>query len=635
MKKITAEKIELLKRCAKQYEANGKSDLTDAEYDALMEEVRKENPSFDIVGAELDEEHIYGQKIKHEVIFGSLNKCPNIDSFLDWIKKSYSDTKSLVFVVQNKIDGLAMGCVYKGGDLQTVATRGDSAEGVDVTSNGKFIEGIPLKIKCKDDVEIRGECYKDRSDFYKNWVGEYENPRNFCSGSVNQSNPEITKERGLSFLAYEVVRKDFAKEIDKIGFLSDNKFNTLEKSTLVIKNSSPEEIAEKVKEFMDSTDRDALPYSIDGIVVKINDLSIKREMGCVSEGRKPRANMAVKFPCQQVVTTIKSVEFSVGKNGKLAPVAILEPVRLNETTVKKVTLHNIKFIEEKKLKIGSEILIQKSGEIIPYCVRKISDTKNATPILIPSTCPSCSEKVERNSTGVDLVCNNLNCVGQLNNRIEYYLKELGIKGIGENTIGALIQGSYIKSISDMYNLLPHKDELSEVFGNKAFANILEAMNGVTEVSLPTFISALSIANIGTMSSKLPVTTIEEVDKLTEEDIIAIDGFGPTKSKSFVSGWKKMRSEISELLKHIKIKEASMKSKKGSKLDGLSFCITGTLSKTRNEFVQDIENAGGRFSSSVGKSLNYLICGEDCGSKKDKAEKLGVKTISESEFNKML
>jgi DNA ligase (NAD+) len=385
---------------------------------------------------------------------------------------------------------------------------------------------------------------------------------------------------------------------------------------------------------MDSIDRNTLSYDIDGIVFKLNDISDAQAMGANSEGRKPKSNRAVKFPLQQVPAEIKEISWTIGKTGKLVPVAILFPVKLNDTTVQRVTLHNVKFIEEMELKIGSEILIQKAGEIIPYCVRKLSDKAHAKPISTPIFCPACQNKLEWDETHTTKLCSNISCHSQVGAKIEYFCKTLDIKGIGSSTIDTLIEKKRVKSISDMYDLSIYMSELKEVFGDRAFEVILEAMASVKEISLAKFIQSLSIANIGTMSKSIVeiAPTIKDIDKLTENDMLSISGFGSVKAKNFIEGWKSMRSEIDKILKHIKIEEKKLNS---NKLGNKSYCITGTLSKGRSEFQAIIEANGGKVASSVSAKLDYLICGEDCGSKKDKAEKLGVKTISEKEFMKMI
>jgi len=632
------EKILFLRKCASEYEATGKSKISDAEYDALYEEAKTEDPDndfFDEVGGSLQESHIYGEKVVHKVTMGSLQKCPNIEtSFKGWLILTYPSGKKLNFVVQHKIDGLSLGCIYKDGKLQTVVTRGDGDTGVDVTRNAKFVGGIPETIGCKDDVEVRGECYKDREDFYTNWVGEYENPRNFTSGAINQKDANVTKERGLDFIAYEVVRKDFDTEEDKIDFLKKNGFANLSSSTLIIKNGTHETVLSDVRSYMNNIQRDKLPYSIDGIVVKVNGTSIKNELGYVSSGKKPRANVAVKFPCEQVVTTIEDVEYAVGRIGSMSIVGLLKPVRLNETTVKRVSLHNFKFIEELGLKIGSEILLQKSGEIIPYVVRKVSDTKGATPIVIPTVCPSCNGKLEWDDTHTTKFCHNPNCPSQLVSKIDHWFKTIGVKGIGEGIITKLVEGKFVYSLADMYNLTRHKAKLGDLMGKTTTQNILLAIEAVNELTLAKFIEALGIGKIGTMSSRITdmAGTVEAIDDLKANDLLAIDGFAEIKANNFIDGWKAQREEITELLGFITIKEKKMKS---GGLNGKSFCITGTLSKGRKEFIEMIEENGGRFSSSVNAKLDYLICGEECGSKKDKAEKLGIKIIEEKDFLKMI
>lgn len=643
-----------LEYCANLYETNGTSPISDAEYDKEYYAIQAIDPNWDIVGG-IAEDHVYGTKVKHKVICGSLLKDPDPETFLNSFSSIYSgiDLSQHTFALQYKVDGSAMCCVYNDGTLQHVITRGrDGISGVDVTSNGKFIKGIPSTIPYKGEVEFRGECYKDRVDFYKNWAGEYENPRNFTAGSINQKDPEITKERGLDFVAYEVVRKDFDTEKDKLKFIVENGFPNLEDSTRFTKPGlTMQQVARAVKVYMDRIDRSNLPFDIDGVVVKLNDIKVAQSLGTVSGGRKPKASRAIKFPCEQKETHITGVEYDIGRTGAITIVGLLEPVRLAQTTVKRVTLHNFDFIKKNGLSIGATVLLQKSGDIIPYIVRKTKDGN--TPIILPKNCPACGDELVWDSNNVTLHCNNPACVAQINRSIEHWFKKIGVMGIGKGIIGRLTDekilswdnAPIIDCLSDMYWKLDNdrKTEhpfrkyayLKDQFGERAFEKIVESVHSVKEVSLAKFIEALGIANVGTMSNRITdiAPTIEDVDKLTADDLMNIDGFGDKKSYGFIKAWNKNRKEIETLLEFVNIVEAKLDS---DKLAGKKFCFTGSFSNpTRKEMEQIVVDNGGQ-KSSVSKNLTALVWdGEIDGGKVQKAKSLGVQVMTQEEFMSLL
>jgi len=647
------ERKAFIQYCADKYETDGSSPISDPEYDKEYYAIQAIDSDWDVVGG-MDEDHIYGTKVKHKVVCGSLLKDPNTEAFLKSVKALYAgqDISKLRFMLQLKIDGSAMCCVYDNGKLQNVITRGrDGWHGVDVTANGKYINGIPATIPCKDNVEVRGECYKPRGDFYKNWYPEYKNPRNFTAGSINQKDPLVTKERGLSFIGYEEVRKDFETEEEKMKFISDNGFTNLSESTKFTKNGLTfEQLARAIQIFMDGIDRPNLPFDIDGVVVKLDHIATAKAMGSVSGGKKPKANRAVKFPCEQKETELIGVEYSVGRTGAVTIVGLLTPVKLSGTTVQRVALCNFDNIEKQGLKIGCTVLLQKSGDIIPYIVKKTKDgTKD---IEVPDVCPACGGEVKWDANRVTVHCQNDVCVAKINRSIEHWFKKIGVLGLGKGIISKLTSEEelswddkpIIARISDMYWKLDNDrktehpfrkyDYLKEQFGDKAFENIKESVVSVKEITLAKFIEALGIANVGTMAKDIVAIapTIQDVDVLTAEELMKVEGFAAKKSYGFVNGWENSRQEIARLLKFINIVEPQLDS---NKLGGKSFCVTGTLSKGRKEVQADIESNGGVVKGSVGKDLDYLVCGEDAGSKEDKAKALGVKIISEEELVEMM
>jgi DNA ligase (NAD+) len=632
MSKTMEQRIAYLKLCSNDYYTTGKSELTDAEYDVEYDALKDLAPTHTFFGevGGIDESHLYGTKVQHEVVMGSLNKSKDVDDFLMWLQATYKET--IEVVLQHKVDGLSLGCTYKNGMLQRAVTRGDGITGVDVTPNAKFVQGVLPTIDSKDKVEVRGECYKDRQDFYRDWAGEYANPRNFTAGSINQKNPKVTEERGLSFVAYEVVGKDFATETQKLKFIMDNGFINLRESTKKI-TGDVKEVAAGVKQYMDAIDRSKLPYDIDGIVVKINDIKKAKALGSTNEGKRPRANRAVKFACEQRVTSVVDIEWNIGRTGQLTPVGLLKPVELGGTIVKRVSLHNIKFMSELKLRPNAKVLLQKSGDIIPYVVKMVQDGSGQ--FRLPSHCPSCNSILEWDETKTTKWCHSSSCPAQLASTIEHWFKKLGVKGIGSGIIEKLLGSATVNSIADMYDLERHAPDLSELFGAKAFQNIVESVNSVREVSLAKFIESLGIGQIGRMSKDIAAIapTVDKIDALKVSDIATLDGFAETKAKSFVNGWQQQRKEIEKLLKHISLIEVKADS---NRLTGKKFCFTGSFDNPKRKDMEASVEANGGNLSSVSKNLTALVWdGEMQGSKIDKAKKLGIKIINQQQFLDML
>ena len=649
MSKSIEERINNLKHCAELYETNGTSPLTDDEFDAEKEACQKimpEHPYFVEVGG-IAEEHIYGTKIAHTYIMGSLCKDPNADLFGEWFEKTFGKAiDKVVAILELKVDGSSFCLKYQDGKFIQGVSRGNGIVGIDYSNNVRYIRGFKDKINAKGYVEIKGEIYKNKNDFIsERWLEKgFKNARNMASGSVNQKDPLETKRRNLDFVAYEVRGIDFKTETEKSQFLADNGFETIRNYTnrITCKGKTVKEIVNMVKEFMRKVDRNTLPFLVDGIVFKLDNIEWAESLGTTDGGRRPKSSRAIKFETEKKPTALNDVEWGIGRVGTLTMVGLLTPVELAGTTVSRCTLCNLKEMERLGItKLGCIVEIAKQGDIIPKVLRMIK--AGDRPLVIPTECPSCESELEWDATHTTKVCTNEACPAQLDKSIEHWFKKIEVLGIGPGIIEKLTSWDNasdawepVECIADMYSdLEASTDTLNEVFGKKAFANILEAINSVKEMPLSMFVEALGIGKIGRMSKDLTAIapTIKAIDALTPEDIMAIKGFGPTKAKSFVKGWKKQRSEIARLLEYIKIKKEEEPMSK--KLNGQSFCITGTLSKPRNDFVKDIEGNGGKFASSVSKNLNFLICGEDCGSKKDKAEKLGVKILSENEFAKMI
>jgi len=660
------DRIAFLRHCCKTYEV-GQSPISDAEYDreyyTVCEWLEENDPDNEFLN-EVGGEHVYGTKVKHAVIMGSLSKSLDIQQFDDWFGKTYPNCQSLSFQLQHKIDGLSLGLTYDNGKLVKAVTRGDGEEGVDVTSNAVYVEGVRKTISYQGLVEVRGECYKDRQDFYKRWHtsagGAYANPRNFAAGAINQKDAKVTKERGVSFVAYEIVQKDFDTEKSKMEFLEKNGFNTLRTSTKWTKvGIDAKSVVKAADVYMKSIDRKRLPYDIDGVVFKVDDIKFGKNMGSVSKGRKPKSARAIKFPPEESAPTpILKVEPNVGRTGKIAPVGIVKPVELGGAMIQRVSLHNYGSIlkgEPHQIHIGTKVIIAKKGDIIPQIVKVINDHYSKQMIDIPTECPSCGEPLKwtTNSEGekVDLICDNYNCLAQLNAKIDNWFKKIGVKGLGIGTISKLTNKDLLKweghaiieSLPQMYFMLDNDrrsdhpfrkyNYLKEFFGEKAYANIVESVKSVKEVPLHTFIEALGIAKIGSMAKDIVyiAPSIEEIDALTVAELEALPGFGEVKAENFVNGWKAIRGEIKLLLRYI---TAEVEEAESEILVGKKFCFTGTFSVKRKELEKMVVDNGGKCGS-VGKGTILVWDGSMTGGKYDKANKLGCEIISEDDFHAML
>lgn len=658
------DRIAFLRYCAKAYETSGCSPISDFDYDTELyelEDLDPENPFFDEVGG-IDTDHIYGTLMKHTVIMGSLTKCTSIDKVITFLISVYKNPNCAPsFVLQHKIDGTSIGCHYDNGKLIRVMSRGDGITGVDITENAKKVRGVRLTIPDKSKVEVRGECHKNRQDFYKRWHlsvgGTYKHPRNFTAGVMNSKDPKDVEEAELDFIAYEAVQKDFDTETEKNRYLEAQGFKTLNSSTKRTKEGITfDQVVRAVTIYMDSIDRANLTYNIDGIVMKLDNIKEAKKLGTTSGGRKPKANRAVKFPALEVESVLRDVLKQVGRTGVIKPVGIVDGVDLDGAIIRKASLHNYgALIHKDSIKIGSHVMIAKKGDIIPQITR-IKSMGN-TPIDIPTHCPECNSKLEwtisKKGEKVDLICENEDCIAQLNKKIEYWFKNIGVKGFGKGTIAKLTDieelewdgKSIISSLAEMYYLLDNDRKTEHPFrkyaylktqmGEKTYDNLLESIKSVKEVSLPVFIKALGIGHIGSSSIDIAniAPTIEDIDKLTVDDLLKIDNFGDAKANSFIDSWKARRKEIDMLLKYVAIVAVKNAS---DKLKGKKFCFTGSFeSPTRGEMEKMVGENGGKLAS-VSKDLTALVYDEETmKGKYEKAVALKIPIITQKDFLALL
>jgi DNA ligase (NAD+) len=570
------------------------------------------------------------------------------------IKKIIPQQK-LEYVIELKIDGLAVALVYEKGIFIRGATRGNGVMGEEITSNLRTVKAIPLKLfgeNLPPRIEVYGEVYMKKSDFkklneerIKNGESLFANPRNAAAGSVRQLDPRITDQRYLDTFIYRAT------------FPEGNKFNTHLEALNYLKNIgfkvNPhiklcQGIEEAINDCLQWIEKkEELDYEIDGMVIKVNSLRVREELG--STTRSPRWAIAYKFPAQQTTTKVRDIIVQVGRTGALTPVAVLDPVRISGSVVQRATLHNEDEIMRKDIRIGDTVLIQKAGEIIPEVIKVIEEkrTGKEKEFVMPTQCPVCGAKVFRSEGEVVSRCNSLTCPAQAKERIRHFASRnaMDIEGLGPAIIDQLVEKGQIKDISDLY-FLKRDDLISlERMAEKSADNLLDAIEKSKKKSLANLIYGLGIRYVGVHSSEVITRHFPTLSKFREdnlEELIEINEIGPKIAESIILFFKEKENlAIIDRLKSVGLnfgqEEEKMRKEKGAQiLTGKQFVLTGTLKDfTRTQAQEIISELGGRVTGSVSKKTDYVVAGEDPGSKYQKAQKLGVTIINEEEFKKFI
>jgi DNA ligase (NAD+) len=637
--------------------------ISDLEYDKLMRElteleekhphlVTPDSPT-QRVGAEPLEEF---ETVIHKIPMLSLGNAfddGELRAFDQRVRKLL-EKDNIEYVVEPKIDGLAISLLYEKGRFVRGATRGDGVRGEDVTLNLRTIKSIPLILQadCPEELEVRGEVFiynKDFENLNKKRLekGEalFANPRNAAAGSLRQLDPKITAERPLdAFLYWGIItphpdniktHNEMLSFISKLGFKVVQNYKTCKGIEEVIKYCS--EWTEKREEF---------PYEVDGMVLKVASYNEQDILGTVS--RSPRWAIAYKFPASQVTTIIQDIQIYIGRTGALTPVAHLEPVLVDGSTVSRATLHNEDEIKRKDIRIGDTVLIQKAGKVIPEVIKVIEEkrTGKEIPFVMPSMCPRCSGNVHKPEGEAVLRCTNPNCFAKLEGVIKHYAERdaMDIEGLGKATVEQLIAEGFINNdVSDLYKL--KVEELSELdgMGEKSANNLINAIEASKNRPLNRLIYALGIRYVGEHVAKIIAsnyTGLETLSQATFDELQNIPEIGPKVAGSLVEFFsqkeniiliEKLKSSGVKIFEEIKKKEST-----GHAWEGKQFVITGTLPNiSRNDAKKIIENKGGKVGSSVSKKTDFLLVGEDPGSKFDKAKELGVKIITGEEFAELI
>ena len=645
---------------AKRYYDDDNPEISDYEYDMMMVELRnleKEYPEFisktsltQKVGGHVKEGF---KKVEHEVPLQSLQDVFDFEEirlFDERVRKQAEENgiKKVKYVVETKIDGLSSALEYKEGKLIRGATRGNGLVGEDVTENLKTIKTIPQEIKDKIDITVRGEVFISKTDFEKmnqereeNEEELFANARNAAAGSLRQLDSNITKNRPLDIYIFNVQKidgKEFNSHYEELNYLEELGFNV---NPVRIYCETLEEVYNAINKI--GEDREKLTFGIDGAVVKVDNLELRKILGTTS--KVPKWAIAYKYPPEQKKTKLKDIVCQVGRTGVITPMAILEPVKLAGSTISKTTLHNEDFIKEKDLRIGDQVIIQKAGDVIPEIVKSVKEDRDGSEVIfeMPKTCPVCGAEAVREEGESAVRCTGIECPAKLYRNLVHFVSReaMNIDGLGENIIATLLEKKMISNIADIYDL-KFEDIASLKKNGKKFAqNLIDSINASKENDLYRLITALGIRHVGVKAAKILAKRFENIDKLalaTEEELSLVDDIGPIVAKSIVEFFE--QDQTKDLIK--RLQEAGVNTEKLESNDnderfaGMTFVLTGSLDNFSRDQASDIiEKFGGKTSSSVSKKTSYVLAGEDAGSKLTKAENLGVKILTEQEFMDMI
>lgn len=648
------------------YYSKNESIISDVEFDRLLSELneledrypqlkREETPT-EKVGSSLKSSKF--KKVTHKTPMLSLSNSYNIvdvEEFMERIKKNLLDSedKRLAYALEVKLDGLSISLQYENGKFVRGVTRGDGEIGEDVTENILQIESIPKYLKEKVDIEVRGEIVLPLSKFIELNAKRLEegeeifaNPRNAASGTLRQLDSEVVKERGLDAYFY------FLVDAERYGIKTQSE-SLKYISSLGLQTTGICEVIEDVESLEKRIDywaiaREKLDYETDGMVIKLEDLTLWEEVGYTS--KSPRWAIAYKFPAKQVTTKLLGVTWQVGRTGKVTPVAELEEVELSGSRVKRASLHNYDEILRKDIRIGDRVFIEKAAEIIPQVVMAIKEVRTGEEIevLPPEECPVCGTTLEKEEGLVDLKCPNKKCPAVIQGQIEYFVSRDGmnISGFGSKIVEKFLKMGYIKDVTDIYLLKEYREELERLdkMGKKSVENLLDSIEKSKERDYTKTLYALGIPYVGKFLAGILAKeskSIEALANMSIEELLKIEGVGEKVAEAVYEYFrdeetKEIVEKLIEYGVNYKIEEKEEQSKE-LPLSGKTFLFTGKLQRfTRDEIRDIIEKQGGKNLSSISKKLDYLIVGEDAGSKLKKAQEIGtIEILTEDEFLKLI
>ena len=647
MKTRINELVELLNRYADEYYCLDKPSVSDAEYDRLYRElVELERANPDQVLPHSPTHRVGGkildgfEKFTHLYPLYSLQDAfsqEELEAFDQRVRKGFPQA---TYICELKIDGLSISLTYEAGRLVVGATRGDGSVGENITENLKRVKDIPLTLPEPLDITVRGECYMPKTSFERvnlerqeKGEPEFANPRNAAAGTLRQLDTGVVAKRGLSTFLYQEASPTDASsqsqvlaELDRLGFTTNRDY--------VLAGSMSEvwNFIEKV-----ASKRNELPYEIDGIVIKVNDLAIQEELGFTVKA--PRWAVAYKFPAEEKEAEILSVDWTVGRTGVVTPTANLTPVQLAGTTVSRATLHNVDYIAEKDIRIGDTVIVYKAGDIIPAVLRVVEGKRKQQVVMpIPTACPSCESPLMHYEDEVALRCINPHCPSQIMNRLEHFASRdaMNIAGLGTSIVEKLFKADLVKDVADIYKLSVDDLLQLEGFKDKSAAKLHQAIQASKENSAEKLLFGLGIRHVGSKASKILLEKfghLENLAKASSEDIAQIDGLGQVIAKSLVSyfdsqGAQELLAELKEA--GVNLTYLGQVARDDAALSGLTVVLTGKLERMkRSEAKAKLESLGANVAGSVSKKTNLVVAGSDAGSKLAKAQELGIEVKDEA------
>ena len=643
------------------YYVDNEPEITDNDYDLLMIELKSlearhpalvtgESPT-QRVGAPSNEN--FG-RVEHRIPLLSLGNGFNLDDIQSWHQRTLNllGNNEIEMVCELKIDGLAVSLVYEDGMLVRGATRGDGLIGEDVTSNLKTIKSIPLVLSGSRSgvIEVRGEVYMPRSRFHLlneeraiNGQKPFANPRNCAAGSLRQLDPSVTAERPLDIFIYGLGYIDngvsFEDHWSALKYIEELGFKTNPNNRVCATISA---IEKYYQECLDK--RESFDYDADGIVIKVNKLEHQDLLGSI--GREPRWAIAYKYPAERTTTTLLAIGINVGRTGTLNPYAILEPVTVGGATIRMATLHNEEDIRRKDIRVGDTVIVERAGEVIPQVVGPVVEARTGQEVVffMPEICPVCESSTERTKDEKGAICPNSQCPAQFVELLKHFVSRdaMDIDGVGEKICGLLFHAGLVRRLSDIYRI--KENDLLEIegFGEKAASNLIRSINESREKECQKVLFGIGIPNVGQETARILIDRYKSIDGLilaNEQDLIEIPGIGPIIANG-IRNYFEDNTNI-QVLNELKQAGLRMESQRLERAEGLilqgkQFVITGRMDGlSRNELIEIIRQFGGSVSGSLSSKTDYLIAGEQPGSKMTRAVDLGIQVISESDLFSMV
>jgi DNA ligase (NAD+) len=635
-------------------------EISDRDFDRLLEELKAlETEHPELITPDSPTQRVGGEPIdgfrtvRHRTPMLSIENTYNAEELreFDGRVRRVIRNEPVRYVVELKIDGVAVSLTYRDGKLDVGATRGNGEQGDDITHNIRTIHEIPLVLGDDrfEDIEVRGEVYMNRAELKRinaeraeQELEPFANPRNSAAGSLKLLDPRQCAARRLRFFAYSL------EPAEDLGITThEQALGTLRNLRFPVNpNIAAFDRIDEVLAYCESWSekRHDLAYETDGMVIKVNDRDQRVRLGSTSKA--PRWVVAYKFAAEQALTRIRAIGVNIGKSGQVTPVAFLEPVQLAGTTVSRASLHNADEMERKDIRVGDHVLVEKAGEIIPYVIRSEPTMRDGTErrFQFPSQCPVCGAAIERDPGGVYYRCTGVNCPAQLKERLRFYASRnaMDIEGLGWALVEQLVDSGLVKSIPQVYDLTLEQLIELERMGKKSAQNLLKGIQDSKDRGLARVLTGLAIRHVGEHVAELLAQHFGDVAKLQEaslEELSAIEGIGPVLAESVYKFFhspdgQQVTKELEA--RGVKLREAERPKRQGADLTGKTFVVTGTLEGySREEIEELIRDLGGKITGSVSKKTTYVVAGDKPGSKLDKARQLGVPVLSEAEFNAVI